>query len=84
MKASIDAAEVLSYEIRRRNEKSGSVTVTDPARRTRVLAEHIDLSAADARELAAVYTALGYDVEHVVVTPTPARRMASCAERSRL
>jgi hypothetical protein len=44
-----------------------TLTVTDPHYRGRVLAVHADLAAFEARELVAVYCALGYGAEHLTV-----------------
>lgn len=45
------------------------LTVSDPTRRGSVLAVHADLSRTDARELLAVYGALGYPPDRLDVAP---------------
>lgn len=52
-----------------------TVTIVDPRYRGRVLAVHAGLSAHEARELAAVYRALGYPDASITVAP-PALREA--------
>ena len=53
-----------------------TVTVTDPSRRTSILAEHTGLSVRDVRELVQIYFALGYDAEHVLIRVAAAARVA--------
>ena len=60
----------------RRSMNVWSVTVTDPSRRTRILAQHVSLSIGEALALVQIYLALGYDAEHVLITAGAAVRVA--------
>lgn len=54
-----------------------TVTVVDPRYRGRILAVHSGLSAHEARELAAVYRALGYPDTAITVAPPALREAAA-------
>ena len=53
-----------------------TLTVTDPHYRGRILATHHELSATEARELGAIYRALGYAAPCLTVVPAPMERAA--------
>jgi hypothetical protein len=52
---------------------SNWLVIADSTYRSRIVAVHVDLTTDEARELAAIYRALGYAEDSITITPAPTR-----------